>query len=101
MKLYSLITICITLGLFYALAVFEQNKKANEKRSESNFKKINTFHHNLACTRSFTLNEASFDMIVTGKEHRYLNTGITSLDRETEYDDESDNLNSFLVANDD
>ena len=100
MKLYSLITICITLGLFYALAVFEQNKKANEEKLESNLEEIVTYHRNLACTGIYSFNQSSFDMIVTGKEHRYLNTGITLLEDETQYTRDRNGMNSFLAARD-
>lgn len=100
MKLYSLITICITLGLFYALAVFEQNKKVNEEKKDSSVEEIITYHRTERCYGSLSSDETSFDMMVTGKEHRYLNTGITLSDYEFESEPDRININTLIVSHD-
>lgn len=100
MKIYSLITICITLGLFYALAVFEQNKKANEKKQEAGIDEMTTYHRNWVCNAKISSNEQSFDMMVSGKEHRYLHTGISFLEYQTDTDRDRNEMNSLLVVRD-
>lgn len=98
MKIYSLITICITLGLFYGLAVFEQNKKANEENEEASMNQKMFYHKNLVCKSSVAFEEQSFEMMVSGKDHRYLNTGITFLDHRIETELETFTFNSQLIA---
>ena len=101
MKIYSLITISLTLGLFYALAVFEQNKKVNEEKQKTSFEEMMTYQSNRLCDSRFSTDETSFDMKVSGKDHKYLNTGITFLEYETESDPNRTEMSSLIVARDD
>ncbi|MGB5321683.1 hypothetical protein, partial [Lutimonas sp.] len=76
MKIYSVLIISLTLGLFYSLAVQEQNKlNLKEIKSVDSNYEINNFDHEDDIVPYFFI-EDEFSMHVTGKEHRYLNTGI-------------------------
>ena len=102
MKIYSFILICLTLGVFYSLAVkMEHQKNLEEKSSiiQEQLLKDNPDSHkislNTSCsnhsTRLTTDSEQihyldindDFSMQVTGKAHRYLNTGVSFIDRDT------------------
>ena len=78
MKLFSITVILITLGLFYTLAQEEQKKwKSQEvKTFESHKKTSHELQQNFDNTAHLMI-EDDFSMQVTGKEHRYLHTGIT------------------------
>jgi len=79
MKIYSILIMSLTLVLFYNLAVSQQNKRESESKSPDfkhktvDFKKHTTFE-------PYVLIEDEFSMQVTGKEHRYLNTGISYIE---------------------
>jgi hypothetical protein len=80
MKIYSVLIISLTLGLFYSLAVHQQNKL--------NLKEIKSFDSNYEINNldqepdmeNYLFVEDEFSMYVTGKEHRYLNTGISFIE---------------------
>ena len=80
MKIYSILIICFTLGLFYSLAVQQQNKlNTKELRSFDSDYEINNLNHKPEMVPQFFI-EDEFSMHVTGKEHRYLNTGISFIE---------------------
>jgi hypothetical protein len=99
MKTYSFILICLTLGVFYSLAV----KMEHQKNLEENSTKIqalvlqnNTDSQKLSLLKSCSNHSArlttdseqshhydindDFSMQVTGKAHKYLNTGVSFID---------------------
>jgi hypothetical protein len=113
MKTYSFIVICLTLGLFYSLAV----KMEHQKKQESIALKMqsSTVNHNtdldlltvkkhcsknsIMITSDTKLNHHvdindDFSMHVTGKEHRYLNTGVSFI----EHKETSDQSNISITA---
>lgn len=80
MKTYSILIICFTLGLFYNLAVYQQNKlNSKEVKSFASEYEVNNFDHEDDIVPYFFI-EDEFSMHVTGKEHRYLNTGISFIE---------------------
>lgn len=80
MKIYSILIMSLTLVLFYNLAVFQQNKRdmSETKTSDLNHKAVHFKKH--ATIKTYVLIEDEFSMQVTGKEHRYLNTGISYIE---------------------
>jgi len=116
MKTYSFILICLTLGVFYSLAVkMEHQKNLEEKSSiiqelllknnadaqKSSLNKTCSNHSINLTTDSeqnhhLDIND-DFSMQVTGKAHKYLNTGVSFID----HDDstaKSDKINSKLTG---
>lgn len=80
MKIYSILIMSLTLVLFYNLAVFEQNKRDRPEQESSDFEnKIDHLKEHPAIV-PYVLIEDEFSMQVTGKEHRYLNTGISYIE---------------------
>jgi len=80
MKIYSVLIISLTLGLFYSLAVQEQNKlNLKEIKSVDSNYEINNLDQE-SDMEPYLLMEDEFSMHVTGKEHRYLNTGISFIE---------------------
>jgi len=84
MKLYSLLLMCLTLGIFYGLAEHEQNNRSNKE-----FENQST--HDLVKDANLELNvievpksNDEFANHVTGKDHMYLNTGISYMEMEIE-----------------
>lgn len=99
MKIYSFILICLTLGVFYSLAVkMEHQKNLEEKSSiiqelvlkaspDSQNSSLNTAcsNHSTSLTTDSEQNHYldindDFSMQVTGKAHRYLNTGVSFIE---------------------
>ncbi len=80
MKLYSTLIICLTLGIFYSLAVYQQNKLnlKGPTTIEPEYKIENLSHE--ADMAPYLLFDDEFSMHVTGKEHRYLHTGVSFLE---------------------
>lgn len=80
MKLYSTLIICFTLGIFYSLAVYQQNKLNIKELSsiEPDYKTDYLAHE--ADMAPYLLYDDEFSMHVTGKEHRYLHTGVSFLE---------------------
>ena len=100
MKTYSIIIICLTLGVFYGLAVkLEHQKKFHnytnqihvtalaEMNAGSKKQLFNKCSNNVTKTTSenthsvYYDNNDGFSMQVTGKERMYLNTGISFIDQ--------------------
>jgi hypothetical protein len=80
MKIYSVLIISLTLGLFYSLAVQEQNKlNLKEIKSVDSNYEINNLDQE-PDMEPYLFIEDEFSMHVTGKEHRYLNTGISFIE---------------------
>jgi len=80
MKTYSILIICLTLGLFYSLAVHQQNT-LNTKELKSFDGTYETYDVNQESdVVPYFFIEDEFSMHVTGKEHRYLNTGISFIE---------------------
>ncbi len=100
MKTYSIIIICLTLGVFYGLAVkLEHQKKSynytnqihstvlakTNEGSENHL--FNKCGNNVIKSTSENIhsvyydNNDGFSMQVTGKERMYLNTGISFIDQ--------------------
>jgi hypothetical protein len=80
MKIYSVLIISLTLGLFYSLAVQEQNKlNLKEIKSVDSNYEINNLDQE-SDMEPYLFMEDEFSMHVTGKEHRYLNTGISFIE---------------------
>jgi hypothetical protein len=80
MKIYSVLIISLTLGLFYSLAVQEQNKlNLKEIKSVDSNYEINNLDQE-PDMEPYLFMEDEFSMHVTGKEHRYLNTGISFIE---------------------
>jgi len=99
MKTYSFIVICLTLGIFYSLAV----KMEHQKNLEAKSKKIHALvlqdntnaerfsspkvrsNYNVNVTTDseqsyhYDIND-DFSMQVTGKAHKYLNTGVSFIE---------------------
>ena len=84
MKTLSIFIICITLGLFYSLALDQQNKRniKNQKTLDQE-KKIHSMMHESYMV-PYLHRDEDFSMQVTGKEHRYLNTGISFIENNLE-----------------
>ena len=99
MKAYSIIIICLTLGVFYGLAVkLEHQKKSQnctnqihltslaEKNAGSQNNLFNKCSNNIIKTTSDNIhsvyydNNDDFSMQVTGKERIYLNIGISYIE---------------------
>ncbi len=107
MKTYTIIIVCLTLGLFYGLAVKMEHKNNLDKNSKKNQSSalLNSIDSKNLLSRScsnnvvtFTTdklqsvhfdNNDEFSMQVTGKEREYLNTGVTFIEN-NESDFESD-----------
>ena len=80
MKIYSVLIISLTLGLFYSLAVHQQNKlNLKEIKSVDSNYEINNLDQE-PDMEAYLFVEDEFSMHVTGKEHRYLNTGISFIE---------------------
>lgn len=113
MKTYSFILICLTLGLFYTLAVNMEHQKKQENialKMPSSAVNNNTDFHMLTVKKSCSKNSIvmtsdtehdhhvhindDFSMHVTGKEHRYLNTGVSFI----EHKESSDISNISITA---
>ena len=111
MKTYSFIIICLTLGFFYSLAVkmeHQNNIKEKSNSIQTTLLKNNIDSQNLTLTNSLSNHSTNittdyrdnhhvginddFSMQVTGKAHRYLNTGVSFI----EYDN-----SNFRSANSD
>ncbi len=83
MKIYSIAIICLTLGLFYSLAVHQQkNWTSKELKSFVSEIYMDNFEHE-SDIAPYLMMEDDFSMQVTGKEHRYLNTGISYMEQPT------------------
>jgi len=99
MKAYSIIIICLTLGVFYGLAVkLEHQKKSQnctnqidltslaEMNAGSQNNLFNKCRNNVIKTTSENIhsvyydNNDGFSMQVTGKERIYLNIGISYIE---------------------
>ena len=80
MKIYSTFIICFTLSLFYSLAVHQQNNLG--KKELTSFDADYEIHHvnHEPDIAPYPFIEDEFSMQVTGKEHRYLNTGISFIE---------------------
>jgi len=102
MKTYSFIIICLTLGVFYSLAVKMEHQNNLEQRSNSiqvSLLKNNTDAPNLTLIKSCSNHSSNlttdqkdnhhvginddFSMQVTGKAHKYLNTGVSFIEYDT------------------
>jgi hypothetical protein len=79
MKIYSILIMSLTLVLFYNLAVSQQNKRESESKSPD-FKHKTVDFKKHSTIEPYVLIEDEFSMQVTGKEHRYLNTGISYIE---------------------
>ena len=80
MKIYSVIIMSITLGIFYSLAVHQQkNWKAKELKTFTPEKQMEDFGTASGIV-PYLMIEDEFSMQVTGKEHRYLNTGMSYIE---------------------
>ena len=112
MKTYSFIVICLTLGIFYSLAVKMEHQKNLEEKSDmiqNLVLKNNTGDDNRTLIKTCSNHSTSlptdmeqnhhldinddFSMQVTGKAHRYLNTGVSFIDHDnsTSKSDKTDN----------
>jgi len=79
MKSFSIAVICLTLVLFYSLAVHQQgNIQHSECDSLVTVNDISKEQLQID-TETHLYFEDDFAMQVTGKEHRYLHTGISYL----------------------
>ena len=106
MKTYSFILICLTLGVFYSLAVKMEHQNNLEEKSiiiQDLALKNNPDAQIHALNKTCSNNDSSlttdseqnhhydinddFSMQVTGKAHRYLNTGVSFI----EYDNSAAN----------
>ena len=88
MKTLSIFIICITLGLFYSLAVDQQNKlNIKNQKTLDHEKKIHSMIHESYMV-PYLHEDEDFSMQVTGKEHRYLNTGISFIENNPETETE-------------
>ena len=116
MKTYSFIVICLTLGIFYSLAVKMEHQKNFEKKSkkihalviqdntnaDKSSSHIDISNHNINVTTKieqshhFDIND-DFSMQVTGKAHKYLNTGVSFIDP-IDSTAKSDKLNSEFTG---
>ena len=81
MRTLSILIICLTLAIFYSLARYQQNK------FDAKLQKIDAVENNRIHETSIGLYldpyvdiEEDFSMEVTGKEHRYLNTGLSCIE---------------------
>ena len=96
MKTYSIIIICLTLGVFYSLAVKLEHQKKSLKlhvaalaemnaNSQNNlFNKCSNNYINSTSDNIHSVyydNNDAFSMQVIGKERRYLNTGISFIEQ--------------------
>jgi len=100
MKTYSIIIICLTLGVFYGLAVkLEHQKKSHNYTNQihstplaktnagSENHLFNECRNNVIKSASenthsvYYDNNDGFSMQVTGKERMYLNTGISFIEQ--------------------
>ena len=79
MKIYSILIMSLTLVLFYNLAVSQQNERESQPKSADFENKTDHFKEHTS-TVPYVLIEDEFSMQVTGKEHRYLNTGISFIE---------------------
>ena len=80
MKIYSILIMSLTLVLFYNLAVFQQNKLDRSELKPIGFEKKTDQFKKHAAIVPYVHIEDEFSMQVTGKEHRYLNTGISFIE---------------------
>lgn len=81
MKTLSIFIICITLMIFYKLAVDQQNKIAvKQHKIDAIEKNINSVGNQYYADPYFHF-EDEFSMHVTGKEHRFLNKGISYIEQ--------------------
>jgi len=80
MKIYSILIMSLTLVLFYNLAVFQQNKLDKSELKSFDFENKTVHFKKHATIVPYVLIEDEFSMQVTGKEHRYLNTGISYIE---------------------
>ena len=112
MKTYSFILICLTLGIFYSLAVKMEHKNKLERKivsmhsAETNkVPDMKTVSFEKSCSNKsdvLTSDKISgshqglhddFSMQVTGKQHKYLNTGVSFI----EYaDSENESVNNIM-----
>lgn len=80
MKTLSIFIICITMVIFYKLAVDQQNKLAVKQH------KINTIEKNINSLGNqyyadpYLHFEDEFSLHITGKEHRFLNKGLSYIE---------------------
>ena len=80
MKIYSIIIICLTLSISYNLALHQENKlEVKELKSDYTETAINKFNQE-SQREHHSIIEDEFSLQVTGKEHRYLNTGISFIE---------------------
>ena len=79
MKTFSIFIICVTLAIFYSLAVDQQNKldKKNQKPEAS---ELHLENMQEAYMTPYMHIEEDFSMEVTGKDHIYLNTGLSYIE---------------------
>lgn len=84
MKTYSLLLICLTLGLFYGLAVNEQNNRNYE--SAKRLVTSNVLEEDIIDSHSVEYNSMEDEFVnhVTGKDHMFLNTGISYIEEHNE-----------------
>lgn len=81
MKTFSIAIISFTLLLFYNLALQQQNERNLEPVETIYHEKIESHRSN---ETSDTNEVEEFSMHVTGKEHRYLNIGISYIEEPLE-----------------
>lgn len=102
MKTYSIIIVCLTLGIFYGLAVKMEHQKNLTAQAAKNkmleVQKAGSTIENLSfsCTKHVNSYNAAvnenvyfdqnddFSSQITGKERRYLNTGISYISSESD-----------------
>jgi xanthine dehydrogenase molybdopterin-binding subunit B len=106
MKTISIVTISVTLFVFYNLAVFQQNTRMQNVNinSVSSIVAVETNSHLKTVASKYCMetrdsdqsfqkieehhaSEDEFAMQVSGKDHRYLNTGISFIAPVAESDD--------------
>ena len=93
MKTLSIIIIFITLGIFYTLAIDQQNKLEKDQQTDP----VETSMIHESYISPYIQVEEDFSMHVTGKEHRYLNTGISFI----EFGNETVENHVMIVQTDD
>ena len=111
MKTYSFVLVCLTLGIFYSLAVkMEHEKKLESKIAlmQSHDSNISANLKNMAFEKScskksevITSQKISsnhiglhddFSMQVTGKQHIYLNTGVSFIEFQDSKNEKENNV---------
>lgn len=89
MKIYSIIIVCITLGTFYGLAINLEHQKQTDHHSNEiristldtkKFSKVSEKKMSEQTQGVYYDHNDDFSKQVTGKESRYLHTGISFIE---------------------